>query len=728
MSRHRHVRNLRHDDYDDFDDGADSYEEEEDADMAAYMWRGDSVADSATDSLMESLAAQFREMLGDESVERSEIDAAIVAADYDVEAAIVLLRSQIEVAGALEVAAAARLELERPSPIGRMIGEEEEEEDDDEERCRTAGLSGLPPAVPPRVQALVVESGNALTRSDFERPAASVFQFDKPSPDDVVHAKHAHGSARIKSALKLPPPSSRRRSSPAVAVAAAAPAVASVTPKELPSGRVLSKAAAAASATPMQKQPQLKAVKQRAKKVDMTAKKGRSSSSVSVVVAGHVDAGKSTLLGHFLQLVGTKEEQKGKGARRAKQDDLAWYTDEDGVERERGVTIDICTRVFRSEGKNGAEPRTFAMIDAPGHRDFVPAMILGAAQATAALLVVDASIGEFEAGFSEDGQTREHAVLLRSLGVTKLIVVVNKMDTVGYAQARYDEICSGLRSFFKTAGWRRADVSYIPASGRVGVNLVSGPSSSDHPLRAWYSQQTVLQALEALPSTEESVIEEASTRPTRLIVSDAFRSTSLGGVIAVSGRLVSGSVAPKDKLALCPGGEITAIKNVEVGSGNRCPVAVAGADNLPVSVGLTDVSDTLIISPGDVLCDPQAPVPVVTQFRARIVTLASPTPLIQGSRVELHIGGGCEAASFSKLLKLVSSKTATVNGRPRRLIKGDSAIVEITCDRAVCLERAEDVKFLGRFTLRRGGRTVAAGLVTDIINQKCSGASAASVV
>lgn len=717
MSRHRHVRNMRLEDYDDAYDGYDDdYDQpEDDPEASEYLWKGSSAtassatsappsAMSATDSsLLNDLAAQFRLCLNDDTIQESAIDAAIIAADYDVDAALQLLRAQRDADAAAAANAASNLELREPSAIARML---------QDETAPVPSVQVLDTANPLPAQAVELHSGTALPPQKGPLTPIIPFQFDKPSPDDIIRSRQAGAGDRKKTALRMPKASALRSStrskvidagkSKSVSVSAPAKAEAKVEEEVLKKPEPQ-----AASAQPVK-------VKQRAKKLDFSQKQKAGCSSVSVVVAGHVDAGKSTLLGHMLRLLNEQEAVEGKGKRRRKPQDLAWGTDEDAVERERGVTIDIATRVFKTGGENG---RIYAMIDAPGHRDFVPAMILGATQASAALLVVDASPGEFEAGFSEDGQTREHTLVLKSLGVSRLIVIVNKMDVANYEKERYEEVMKAMNDFLRGSGWKVGKgVSFVAASGRQGLNLISKPDA-EHPMMQWYTGQTVLEAIEDLPSTNLSVIAEVSEQPTRLIVSDFFRSATLGGNGAVTGRLLCGSIAPKDKLVIYPGGSIATVKNLEMGSGERNGVAVAGVDSLPVSIGLMDLTDGLMIAPGSVLCDPEEPVPVVLQFKAQMVTVTTGTPLIQGSKGVLHIGGGAEAAAITRLCEYVVSKKgrSPKARRPRRLVKGEAAVVEITCDRAVAMEKSTDVKALSRFALRQNGRTVGVGIVTEIL-------------
>ncbi|NXN99646.1 HBS1L protein, partial [Rhinopomastus cyanomelas] len=237
---------------------------------------------------------------------------------------------------------------------------------------------------------------------------------------------------------------------------------------------------------------------------------------LNLVVIGHVDAGKSTLMGHLLYLLGNvnkrtmhKYEQESKKAGKASFA-YAWVLDETGEERERGVTMDVGMTKFETKTK------VITLMDAPGHKDFIPNMITGAAQADVAILVVDASRGEFEAGFETGGQTREHGLLVRSLGVTQLVVAVNKMDQVNWQQERFQEITTKLGQFLKQAGFKESDVAYIPTSGLDGENLVTRGQSSD--LTQWYKGNCLLEQIDSFKPPQRSV-----DKPFRLCVADVFK-------------------------------------------------------------------------------------------------------------------------------------------------------------------------------------------------------------
>merc|ERR1712140_96578 len=195
---------------------------------------------------------------------------------------------------------------------------------------------------------------------------------------------------------------------------------------------------------------------------------------INIVVIGHVDSGKSTTTGHLIYQCGgidkrtiekfEKEAQEmGKGSFK-----YAWVLDKLKAERERGITIDIALWKFET-GKYYV-----TIIDAPGHRDFIKNMITGTSQADCAVLIVAAGTGEFEAGISKNGQTREHALLAYTLGVKQMIIGVNKMDSTEppYSEARFGEIQKEVETYIKKIGYNPKAVAFVPISGWHGDNMI----------------------------------------------------------------------------------------------------------------------------------------------------------------------------------------------------------------------------------------------------------------
>uniref|UniRef100_A0A671WAC5 HBS1-like protein n=1 Tax=Sparus aurata TaxID=8175 RepID=A0A671WAC5_SPAAU len=425
---------------------------------------------------------------------------------------------------------------------------------------------------------------------------------------------------------------------------------------------------------------------------------------LNLVVIGHVDAGKSTLMGHLLYLLGNvnkrtmhKYEQESKKAGKASFA-YAWVLDETGEERDRGVTMDVGMTKFETNSK------VVTLMDAPGHKDFIPNMITGAAQADVAVLVVDASRGEFEAGFEAGGQTREHALLVRSLGVTQLAVAVNKMDQVNWQQERFKDITSKLGHFLKQAGFKESDVFYIPTSGLSGENLVTRSSVSQ--LTSWYSGPSLLEQIDSFKAPQRSV-----DKPFRLCVSDVFKDQGSG--FCVTGKIEAGYIQTGEKILAMPPNETCNVKGITLhdealdwaAAGDHVSLTVTGMDIIKINVGC-------------VFCDPKEPIRVCTRFRARILLFNIEVPITQGFPVLLHYHTVSEPATIRKLISVLHKSSGEVlKKKPKCLSKGMNAIVEIQTQRPVSLELYKDYKELGRFMLRYVGSTIAAGVVTEV---KCT--------
>ncbi|KDR18612.1 HBS1-like protein isoform X2 [Zootermopsis nevadensis] len=440
-------------------------------------------------------------------------------------------------------------------------------------------------------------------------------------------------------------------------------------------------------------------------KVDILAhyqqERGQSKEQLHMVVIGHVDAGKSTLMGHLLYSLGQvnkkimhKYEQESK--KLGKQSFVyAWILDETGEERSRGITMDIGQSKFETKTK------VVTLLDAPGHKDFIPNMITGATQADVALLVVDATRGEFETGFESGGQTREHALLVRSLGVCQLGVVVNKLDTVSWSQERFEEVVGKLGAFLRQAGFRESDVTFVPCSGLTGENLISPPSECM--LLQWYKGPCLLDVIDKFKSPERPI-----TKPFRLSVNDIFKGTGSG--FCVSGRVETGMVQVGDKVLVQPQNEGAVIKALNIDD-VAVQVAFAG-DHVSATLSGIDMQN---VSVGYILCDPMQPIPVTSHFEARIVVFNVKLPITKGYSVILHHQSLLEQAVVTKLVaQLHKSSGEVIKRRPRCLVRNSNAVVELETSHPICLELYKNIKELGRFMLRVGGITVAAGLVTQI--------------
>ncbi|KAG7460815.1 hypothetical protein MATL_G00202950 [Megalops atlanticus] len=422
---------------------------------------------------------------------------------------------------------------------------------------------------------------------------------------------------------------------------------------------------------------------------------------LNLVVIGHVDAGKSTLMGHLLYLLGNvnkrtmhKYEQESKKAGKASFA-YAWVLDETGEERDRGVTMDVGMTKFETQTK------VITLMDAPGHKDFIPNMITGAAQADVAVLVVDASRGEFEAGFEAGGQTREHALLVRSLGVTQLAVAVNKMDQVNWQQERFQEILTKLGHFLKQAGFKDSDVFYIPTSGLSGENLSTRSKVPE--LTAWYKGPCLLEQIDAFKPPQRSV-----DKPFRLCVADVFKDQGSG--FCVTGKIEAGYIQTGDRILAMPPNETCTVKGITL---HEEPIEWAAAGD-HVSLTVTGM-DIIKINVGCVFCDPKEPIKACTRFRARVLLFNIEVPITQGFPVLLHYQTVSEPATIRKLVSVLHKSSGEVlKKKPKCLSKGQNAVVEIQTQRPVALELYKDFKELGRFMLRYVGSTIAAGVVTEI--------------
>ena len=361
---------------------------------------------------------------------------------------------------------------------------------------------------------------------------------------------------------------------------------------------------------------------------------------------------------------------------------FAWVLDQGSEERARGVTIDIATNKFETD------KTAFTILDAPGHKDFVPNMIAGASQADFAVLVIDASTGNFESGLK--GQTKEHALLARSMGVQRVIVAVNKMDAIDWSQARFEEIQQQLSAFLTTAGFQAKNLAFIPCSGLQGDNILQKTSNKD---ASWYTATTLVAELDrSQPATH------AMDKPLRMSFTDVFR----GGVqnpLSVSGRVEAGSLQVGEVVKIMPSGEEAAVKGLEVDQ-ETAEWAVAGQN---VVVHLSDI-DPVHVRTGDVLCSQSSPIQNIQSFTAKLLAFEHLLPM----RLDVHRGRLHVPGRIAQLIATLDKSTgAVIKKKPRVIQPGSLVQVQIELDQAVPLEAP------ARIILRSEGSTVAAGLLQE---------------
>uniref|UniRef100_A0A0D9WB72 Tr-type G domain-containing protein n=1 Tax=Leersia perrieri TaxID=77586 RepID=A0A0D9WB72_9ORYZ len=431
------------------------------------------------------------------------------------------------------------------------------------------------------------------------------------------------------------------------------------------------------------------------------------SRQLNLAIVGHVDSGKSTLCGRLLHALGRiskkqmhkyekEAKEKGKGSFA-----YAWAMDESADERERGVTMTVGVAYFDTKNYH------VVLLDSPGHKDFVPNMISGATQSDAAVLVIDASIGSFEAGMGINGigQTKEHSQLIRSFGVENLIIAVNKMDVVEYSKERFNFIKSQLGTFLRSCGYRDSAISWVPMSAMENENLLA--AVSDPRLLSWYDGNCLLEAIDTLPPPHRDV-----SKPLCLPICDVISSQKLGQV-AIGGKVETGAIRSGSKVLIMPAGELAVVKTIERNS-SSCNVARAGDS---IAIGLHGIDPSHVMS-GGVVCHPDYPVSVASRLELKILVLDITVPILVGLQFELHIHHAKVSASLVKILSLLEQKTGKASKKiPRFLTSRQTAVIEVKLNKEVCVEEFSNLKALGRVFLRSQGNTIAVGIVNRVREQ-----------
>jgi elongation factor 1-alpha len=434
---------------------------------------------------------------------------------------------------------------------------------------------------------------------------------------------------------------------------------------------------------------------------------------INIVVIGHVDSGKSTSTGHMIYKCGgidkrtiekfEKEAQEmGKGSFK-----YAWVLDKLKAERERGITIDIQLMNFTTSKYH------VTIIDAPGHRDFIKNMITGTSQADCAVLIIASSTGEFEAGISKNGQTREHALLAYTLGVKQMIVGINKIDNTEppYSESRFGEIKKEVESYVKKVGYNPKAVAFVPISGWHGDNMIE-PSTNMSWYKGWnierkegkFTGKTLLEAMDAIAQPERP-----KDKALRLPLQDVYK---IGGIGTVPvGRVETGIIKAGMVVTFSPAAVTTEVKSVEMHH-TSVEEAVPG-DNVGFNVKNVSIKD---IKRGMVTSDSKHdPAKEAKSFLAQVIVLNHPGEIHAGYQPVLDCHTAHVACKFAELKEKIDRRSGKVLEESPKMVKtGDAAMVTLIPSKPMCVEAFSDYQPLGRFAVRDMRQTVAVGIIKTV--------------
>jgi len=405
---------------------------------------------------------------------------------------------------------------------------------------------------------------------------------------------------------------------------------------------------------------------------------------INLVVVGHKDHGKSTLIGRLLydskaipeqKLHEIREELKSSG----KEFEFAYILDSLEEERRGGLTIDIMQTPFKSE------KYYYTIIDCPGHREFIQKMLTGASQADAAILVVSVKEG------IED-QTKQHLFLVKTLGIKQLVVAANKMDAVDYAEDAFKNFSQNIRDVLSSLGYQ--DVPVVPVSAFKGDNVIS--RSENMP---WYGGEPLLKVL------DETVIppKPLSEKPLRCVVQDIY---DLEGKSVTICRVETGTLKTGERVVILPIQEERTVKSIEI-FGSETERALPGD-----SIGIV-LDEPAPLKRGHILAEPSKALAPTKDFTAEIIIFGGIT-LRTGDHVPIRIGTATINCTVQQILEKIDPVSLDViNRNPKSLMNGEVGKVTFSPDTPIYVEKYSDFPQLGRFIIIGGKGTAAAGIVLE---------------
>jgi len=407
---------------------------------------------------------------------------------------------------------------------------------------------------------------------------------------------------------------------------------------------------------------------------------------LKLVIVGHVDHGKSTLIGRLLYDTNSLPDEKIEEIKQicealGKELEFAYVMDHLEEERSQGITIDTAQTFFKSQ------KRHYVIIDAPGHREFTKNMITGASRAEAAILIIDACEGVME-------QTRRHAYILGMLGLKQVVVAVNKMDLVDYSREVFDRVSKEAREFLVKLGIAPSYI--IPISAREGDNIATRSTKVN-----WYSGPTILEALDTFQKTESR-----EQNPLRFAVQDVY---NIDGKRIILGRVEAGTLRRGDEIIVLPSWERTVIQSIEEFMKEGVEEARAGK-----SIGIT-LGDKLFVDRGCVLCRTTEKMPTLAREIKGNLFWMSREPLKTGENVVFKLSTQ-EAPCTVKAIKrrIDSSTLKAIEENAEVLCDREVGEVVLSFDTEVIVEDFNKTPELGRFVIEKHYNISGGGILTGL--------------
>lgn len=405
--------------------------------------------------------------------------------------------------------------------------------------------------------------------------------------------------------------------------------------------------------------------------------------SLNIVVVGHVDHGKSTLIGRLLfdtdslpkgaiEKVKRISKEKGKGF------EYAYLLDAFEEEQKQGITIDTTRLQFKTE------QRDYVIIDAPGHKEFLKNMVSGAASAEAAILMVDAKEGIQE-------QSKRHGYILSLLGIKKVYVAINKMDLVDYSEEKYEQIKSDFNKFLNTLDVY--PLNYIPVSAINGENIATKSDKTP-----WYTGESILDSIDSLEKAKG-----VDERPLRLPVQDIYKFDDRR---IIAGRIESGSLSVGDEIVILPSNKTTKVKTIEYWQEkDKKDTVTAG-----MSVGIT-VEDEFFYNRGDIISHTDN-IPVVTDtFKGNLFWLGK-DDLVKNKKYKLKLATLEIECEIEKIDRVIDASTLETIEDGERVKRNDVSEITIKTKSPIALDEFTEIEATGRFVLVDDLDVSGGGIIT----------------